>query len=275
MTWRANLAQWPRWLGLPLRERPPTPVLAVAGLVLVAWVALATDLVPMPMAMASAATPTAAVGPLWLCNLAGGMSMGGGAGGGPVSAAAAGMPMWALMALAMMLPVALPATSYVALNSLRRRRGRAVLQFLVAYLLPWLGFGALVLLGLALLPLDRAAILVAAALAVATVWEISPAKRWALNRCHLATPLPPSGWRASYGATRFGVIHGSACVASCWPLMLVMAVAPSARLAWCAGLAVFGVAEKLTLKPLRQARRMGLVLAGATVLAVAALALGI
>jgi predicted metal-binding membrane protein len=229
----------------------------------------------MPMAMASTSTPAASVGPLWICGLGDGMSMAGAAGGGgAISAALAGMPMWSLMALAMMLPAALPATSHVAVNSLRRRRGRAVTEFLVGYLALWLGFGAAVLLGLALLPVDRAVVLLAAALAVATAWELSPAKLWALNRCHKASPLPPSGWRAGVGATRFGVLHGSACVASCWPLMLVMAVAPSARLAWCAALGGIGLAEKLTLNPRRRARRLGLLLAAATALAALAVVLG-
>lgn len=272
MSWRARLARWPRWMGLA--DRPPAAVVAVAGLIVAAWAALAAGLVPM--AMASSGAPGAAVGPLWICDLSGGMSMGGAAGGGgPVSAALAGMPMWSLMALAMMLPAALPATSHVALNSLRRRRGRAVSEFLAGYLVLWVAFGAVVLLGLALLPVDRAVVLVAAALGVATVWELSPAKQWALRRCHKATPLPPTGWRASFGATRFGVLHGSACVASCWPLMLVMAVAPSARIAWCAALAVLGLAEKLTLKPRRRARRLGALLGVGFVLAVVAVPLGV
>lgn len=274
MTWRDRLLRLPRWMGLG--DRPPAAVLAVAGLVLAAWAALAVDLVPMPMAMAGTGAPSASVGPLWLCSLDGGMSMGGAAGsGGPVPTALAGLPMWSLMAMAMMLPVALPATSHVAVNSLRRRRGRAVSQFLLGYLALWLAFGAAVLLGLALLPFDRAVVLVAAALGVATAWELSPAKQWALRRCHKPRPLPPNGWRASVGATRFGVFHGSACVAACWPLMLVMAVAPSARLAWCAGLAGFGLAEKLTLKPRRRARRLAVVLGAATALAALAVVLGV
>jgi predicted metal-binding membrane protein len=249
-------------------------VVAVAGLVLAAWMALATGFVPMPMA--SAATPAASVGPLWICGLSGGMSMGDAAGGGgPVSQALAGMPMWSLMALAMMLPAALPATAHVAVNSLSRRRGRAVSQFLVAYLAPWLAFGALVLLVLALLPTNQAVVSLAAALAVATAWELSPAKQWALNRCHRTSPLPPHGWRAGLGAARYGVLHGGACVASCWPLMLVMAVAPSARLAWCAGLAIISLAEKATLRPRRRARRLGALLAAATALAAVAIPLGV
>jgi predicted metal-binding membrane protein len=274
MSWQARLRSVPRRLGL--WDQLTAPVVAVAALVAAAWAALATGFVPMPTAMASGGGAPVAVGPLWICNLAGGMSMGGpAAGGGPVSQAVAGMPMWSLMALAMMLPAALPATSHVAVNSLRRRRGRAVSEFLIGYLALWLAFGAVVLLGLALLPFDRAVVPLAAALGVATAWELSPAKQWALQRCHRSSPLPPSGWRANLGATRFGVVHGSACVASCWPLMLVMAVAPSARLAWCTALTGVGLAEKLTLKPRRRARRLGMLLGVAFVLAAVAVGLGL
>jgi predicted metal-binding membrane protein len=252
----ARLAQLPG--RLRSRRRPPGAVIGVAGLIALAWVALALDLAPMPMA--SGAAPTLSAGPPWICGMTGRMGTAGGA-GGPASAALAGMPMWSLMALAMMLPAALPATSHVALNSLRRRRGLAVSEFLVAYLLLWLGFGALVLLILELVPVDRASVLVAAGLGVAAFWEFSPAKRWALNRCHRTSPLPPSGWRASLGTTRFGFLHGSACVASCWPLMMVMALAPTARLAWCGGLTALSASEKLALKPRRTSRRVGLALA--------------
>jgi predicted metal-binding membrane protein len=255
--------------------RPPTAVLAVGALAAVAWVVLAVDLASMP-GMASAATPGFSSAPPWICSPAGsaGMAASGGA-GGAAGRALAGLPMWSLMAPAMMLPAALPATSHVATNSLRRRRGRAVSEFLAAYLALWLGFGAPVLLLLALLPLDRAADLVAAGLAVAALWELSPAKRWALNRCHRTSPLPPNGWRASLGTARFGLLHGGACVASCWPLMLVMAVAPSARLAWCAALAGLGLAEKLTFKPRRSARRVGLLFALAAALAGLAVPIGV
>ena len=118
-------------------------------------------------------------------------------------------------------------------------------------------------------------ILLAAVLGLAAAWELSPAKRWAINRCHRTSPLPPSGWRASLGTARFGFLHGGACVASCWPLMLVMAAAPSARLAWSAGLAGLGVAEKLALKPRRATRRVGLALVLGTVVAVLAIPVGL
>jgi hypothetical protein len=53
--------------------------------------------------------------------------------------------------------------------------------------------------------------------------------------------------------------------------MLVMLVAPSARLAWCAGLGAVSVSEKIARRPRRSARRvsalLGLAFAGAAIVA--------
>ncbi len=276
MPWSGRFADVPRHLGL--RRRPPRAIGVVVGLIALAWFALALDLLPMPMAMASGGGSVSGPGgPLWICGLPGMQMASPGSGGtaGPASMALAGMPMWTLMAMAMMTPLALPAASHVATNSLRRRRDRAVTEFLLAYLTLWVGFGALALLVIALLPLDRAAIVLAAVLGLAALWELSPAKRWAINRCHRTSPLPPRGWRASLGTVRFGFLHGGACVASCWPLMVVMAVAPAGRLAWCAALGGVGAAEKLALKPRRANRRVGLALVAGALVAALAVPLGI
>jgi predicted metal-binding membrane protein len=249
------------------RPAPPGPVVGVAALAALAWAGLALGFGSMPT-MAGAAAPRFASSPPWICNLApGSMAMGGpGAAGGSFSEALAAMPMWSLMAVAMMAPAALPASGHVAINSLRRRRGRAVGEFLIAYLALWVAFGLLVLPALALVPSTDTAQL-AAALAFAALWELTPAKRWALNRCHRTSPLPPRGLRASLGTLRFGLLHGSACLASCWALMLVMALAPGARLVWCAGLGSITIAEKLARRPRRGARRASALLGLAAALA--------
>lgn len=49
---------------------------------------------------------------------------------------------WMVMAAAMMLPITLPAGRYVATNSIRGRRLRALAVYTVAYLLVWTAFGA-------------------------------------------------------------------------------------------------------------------------------------
>lgn len=230
----------------------------------------------MPTMASGAAPGLFASSPPWICNLSSdSMTMAGpGGAGGSVWQALGGMPMWSLMAVAMMAPAALPASGHVAVNSLRRRRGRAVAEFLVAYLALWIAFGLLVLPAVALLPGEETDALLAAALTVAALWELTPAKRWALNRCHRTSPLPPRGPRASLGSLRFGLLHGSACLGSCWALMLVMALAPTARLLWCAGLGAIALSEKLALRPRRGARRTSALLGLAATVAAVALVAG-
>ncbi len=234
----------------------PSPVLGVAILASLAWIALALTMAALPSATAGA--PPSSSASIWMCMP--GMSGQIAGAGGPFSQALAGMPMWSLMALAMMLPAAIPASGHVAVNSLRRRRRRAVWEFILAYLMLWLAFGALALFLIGLMPIKQSAVLLTVGLAIAALWELSPAKRIALNRCHRTSPLPPRGWRASAGTVRFGVVHGSACVASCWPIMLVMLVAPSARLVWCGGLAVVSASEKMARRPRRTVQRVSALL---------------
>jgi len=108
----------------------------------------------------------------------------------------------------------------------------------------------------------------AAVLAIAAAWQLTSAKRRALNACHLPSPLPPRGWRASAGVARFGLRNGGACVGSCWAAMLAMAVVPSSHLLWMASLTGFVVTEKLSRRP-RHATARGAALLAATALAAA------
>ncbi|HEX3977514.1 MAG TPA: DUF2182 domain-containing protein [Solirubrobacteraceae bacterium] len=189
-------------------------------------------------------------------------------GGGAVAALA----MWTLMVVAMMLPTALPAVRHVAANSLRRRRPRAMATFAAVYALIWAGFGVLVLMAApAWAGLDRAAV-AAGALALAAAWQLSSPKRRALRDCHRPSPLPPSGRRATTGVVRFAVRNGTACVGSCWAMMLAMAVATTATTFWMVAITGLVLVEKLAPKP-RQATRAGAVLLAAGSLAVAASAL--
>jgi predicted metal-binding membrane protein len=211
-------------------------------------------------------------GSLWLCTFGqGGMSgMGPGmheAGGGAVLAGGlpllSGLPMWGLMAGAMMLPTALPAVRHVGVNSLYWRRRRAMAEFVAVYLAVWTGFGILVLGPLSSLMPTDSGLALAAALSLAALWQLTPPKRRAQRACHRARPLPPYGWRASAGVARFGLFNGGACLASCWALMLTMAVVSSARLAWMAVLTAVVLIEKTNLKPRRTALRIATLAAAA------------
>jgi predicted metal-binding membrane protein len=158
---------------------------------------------------------------------------------------------WLLMVAAMMLPLTAMALRHVALRSFRARRGWAMAVFIAGYALVWLAavpvyaaaaFAGRMLAGeWTMLPLG-------AALALTAFWQAMPAKRRALRRCHRTAPLAPSGWQADRDAFGFGLDHGRACLASCWPLMLVAVAAghqPAVMLA--AGL--FALVERRLLAP--------------------------
>jgi predicted metal-binding membrane protein len=182
-------------------------------------------------------------------------------------AAAAGLPGWVLMTVAMMGPAALAGVRHTGLNSLRWRRGRAMAGFAAAYLTAWAVFGVLALAAAALF--TGAAVpgpaALAAVLAAAAAWQLTPAKRRCLRACHRSVPLPPRGWRAEWGSLRFGLRNGAACLGSCWCLMLVMVAAPAGQLLWMAGLAGAVTAERLALRPRAVTRFIGVACAFAAV----------
>jgi predicted metal-binding membrane protein len=243
------------------------PAVVVQGVVLVAWIGYAA------MLAAAGAPPGRAAPSAWWCMP--GMTLGAGtSGGNPLDAALAGAAMWSVMVLAMTLPGAIPAVQHVAVNSLRPRQRRAAVEFLAVYLGLWLVFGLLAITGLALLPSISTEWLLALALLVATAWELTPLKRRALNRCHRSFPLPPRGVRASAAVMRFGWMNGSACIAMCWPTMLAMLLAPTARLGWAAGLTGLAIHSKLTRRPRRAARWAAALLGAAAIGVLLGLVLG-
>jgi predicted metal-binding membrane protein len=210
-----------------------------------------------------------------------GMSGMSGMGSRPSSGAAAtllgsglalAIAMWTLMVAAMMLPAALPAVQHVAVNSLRWRRRRAAATFLVVYIAIWAVFGAVLI---ALAPLWSGVdgkLVLAAALAAAAGWQLTVHKRRALRDCHRPSPLPPSGRAATRGVLEFAWRNSSACVRSCWAMMLAMAVASSMMIFWMVAITGIVLTEKLATKP-RQATRVAAVLLGAGALVTGASAL--
>jgi predicted metal-binding membrane protein len=206
---------------------------------------------------------------LWVCTLdvPGATASAAAAGGALLPApelAAAGLPMWGLMATAMMLPTALPAVKHVGVNSLYWRRRRAMAEFTLVFLAIWVAFSIAVVAPVAAwLPPDSA-LAAAALLGLAALWQVSPWKERALRACHRTRPLPPRGWRASTGVARFALLNGGACLVSCWALMLTTAaVAGPAQFAWMAILTIAVMAEKLSLKPKRAAHWVAALLAAA------------
>jgi len=161
-----------------------------------------------------------------------------------------GLPGWALMSIAMMVPVTLPAVRHVGVNSLRIRRLRGMATYTAGYVAVWVAFGAVVLGALALLRSNLVVnerLLLVGALVVAAAWQLTPHKRRALFACRRTVPLPPIGRRADVACARYAVQQGMRCVISCWPLMTVMAVVGHANLIWMVVLTALIVAEELPL----------------------------
>lgn len=171
---------------------------------------------------------------------------------------------WGLMVLAMMLPLTLPRLQWVAFRSLRQRRHRAMLCFLIGYLAPWM------LLGLAAAWLGTVArgqgpLPAAAVFGLAALWMLTPAWRRARAACHRTVPLAPSGWKADRSCMRYGLLIGAPCLASCGPLMLGCALSGHSLVVMLGGLAL-GLLERRSFRP--PTRRL---FAGALLLALWAL----
>jgi predicted metal-binding membrane protein len=254
-----------------VRRLAQRPAIRVEAAVAVAWIAL--------IAFHPAGTPPDSGrtgGLFWWCLVRAQRTVGSpaptGHGVGVSTATVASLSMWSLMVVAMMLPSAIPAVRHVAIKSFRWRRQRAMVEFAAVYVALWVLFGGLVLMVFARWTPARPDLVLAMALAVAAAWQLTMAKRRAIVRCHRSYPLPPKGWRATAGVAHFALRNGSACIASCWALMLVAALATSRQLLWMVVVTGIVSAEKLLRKP-RRATRYSAALLGAAALGTGLLAL--
>jgi predicted metal-binding membrane protein len=134
---------------------------------------------------------------------------------------------WALMLAAMMLPLVVAPLRHVRERSLARRRGRAMLLFVLGYLAVWMTAGIVLQVAalVALWTVPRPWMWLGLALAVAMLWQVSPAKQWCLNRCHRRPQLAAFGPAADCDALLFGLSNGASCLGACWVLMLAMLLA--------------------------------------------------
>ncbi len=244
------------------------------------WILLALGAVLQTGSASAGGSQSSGGGPIWIC-MTGMAGMGSDLSGHAEHLALAGhsvsliatLPMLALMAAAMMLPPAMPAIWHVADSSFYWRRRRAVLEFVVVFVGVWVAYSVVVLGALAFLGVPSTPLAAAAALALAALWQLTPAKRRALQACHRSKPLPSKGWRATLGTARFGLHNGGACLASCWAMMLTTAFVGLPRLLAMAALTGLITAERLSFRPRRDSRRVAGVL-GVAALAAGAIALG-
>lgn len=165
--------------------------------------------------------------------------------------------MWVLMALAMMLPTALPMLRRLA--EILAGRTHAALHFIAfvgGYVAIWLGF-ALIAAAVQLVA-ARAGVLDDAGraqsafsatllLALAGLYQFSTLKHACLSRCRHPMTFFMAYWRpGAGGAFRMGLRHGGDCLGCCWPLMLLAFVGGTMNLAWMALATILMMIEKLS-----------------------------
>ncbi|HEX8597105.1 MAG TPA: DUF2182 domain-containing protein [Chloroflexia bacterium] len=167
---------------------------------------------------------------------------------------------WCLMVVAMMVPLMLAPLRWVAFQSFRQRRHRAILLFLVGFLLPWMLVGV-VPAWLRTFDWSYNPLLASGTFGLAALWVLGPVRRHALVFCHLTVPLAPSGWNADRNCLRFGLIIGASCIATCGLLMLACAFTGHSLIAMLGG-TLLGVLEFRSFRP-----PTGYIFAGALVLA--------
>ena len=133
---------------------------------------------------------------------------------------------WALMIVAMMCPLVIPHVGHVAARSFADQQNSVAGVFLGGYAAVWFAAAAaasIILISihalLEFLSLGSVAGLIGCL--IAATWQISAAKRRALNRCHGTLPLRAFGSAANRDALRFGITQGGRCVASCIPVMVL------------------------------------------------------
>lgn len=164
-------------------------------------------------------------------------------------------PLFLLAWLMMMAAMMLPSTAPLVLLYRKASRASATALLVAGYLLVWAAFGAVVYaaqesfmaatdawpwLG------DHAHLGVAAILAVAALYQLTPLKSACLRRCRSPLDFLMQRWRGgARGALRLGVEHGCYCVGCCWMLMAVLVAAGAMSLPWVAAIAAVVAAEKL------------------------------
>jgi predicted metal-binding membrane protein len=174
---------------------------------------------------------------------------------------------WAIMMAAMMLPSAWPMIGLYA--ALQRRapvpeRVVSVTLFVLMYVGLWAVTGVPVYaasVALMAVSAGSLAYLVACALVIAGVFQLTPLKQVCLRHCRSPLGFLLGHWRAGWaGALEMGWAHAVYCVGCCWALMVVLVVAGAMGLPWVLLIACAVAAEKLLPRGDRIARLAGVAL---------------
>ena len=158
------------------------------------------------------------------------------------------LPMFMLMAIAMMLPATTESVRLAAAFSLWRRRGRAIAEWIIAFSAVWLVAGAAILgarkLAIHSGLLHPGRLPMAVGLLVAAIWQLTPIKRLALNGCHRTRPLAPCGLRADRDCVLYGAMIGRECLISCGPMMAAMTLGDGNQAILMVGMTSIVLAER-------------------------------
>lgn len=158
---------------------------------------------------------------------------------------------WMAMVVAMMLPLVVHCTRITANRSMWRRRHRAILLFILAYLATWMLAGLVactVIVGLGAQGWFRPGVAAPVAFCLAAFWQVTTSKRRALVSCHRTIPLAPRGWRANADCLHYGWLIGGNCLISCGALMVACSLSGHSMAAM-AGAGLIGAIERYGLRP--------------------------
>jgi len=154
---------------------------------------------------------------------------------------------WLLMLVAMTPPLIAAPLRHIRERSFAHRRVRAMSLFIIGYGAVWMIAG----IGLQVMALATQTVLSDTLLCLAlfgtaaTLWQVSPAKQWCLNRCHRRPQLAAFGAPADRAALDLGLSHGAACVGACWALMLLPLFAGQGHIWVMLAVMLFAFAERL------------------------------
>jgi predicted metal-binding membrane protein len=198
---------WLRSVGRSGPEAWVWPVAAVAGVVLF-WGGLGW----YPFGIASEAGHHASMMPVGTAH-------------GFVDEMAHHLVLWIALVGAPMLPLIAWNLRSVGLRSPRVRRRRATLDVAAGWAAVWLAAGLLISVVMVVAQMMGPFVLTVGLVSAAAVaWQFSRIKSVALARCHRRF-APPLGAAAGPTCVSFGRNLGRDCLLSCWPGMVMMAVA--------------------------------------------------
>lgn len=193
------------------------------------------------------------------------------------------LPMWWCMAIAMMLPTALPALDVLEeLADTARIKGETAGRsavFILGFLAVWFGFGILAA-GLQWLLHNQALLtpgaknanaeLSAALFIFAGLYQWTPLKESCVSKCRSPMAFFLAHWETGdRGFWNMGLRMGKYCLGCCWAMMLLMFALGTMNLLWMGLLTLYMYAEKNWVRWRWFDRASGLVLAGVGILMLA------